>query len=106
MPNNTNAWTTTRIREKLETSDEMVKRSLLVLYDYQTTVEQNSQETVENNGVGFNGVDAPFLSSVAEWVMKGNRITPKQMVIVRKKIYKYSTQLAKIANKRLQTNLV
>lgn len=91
-------WTKDEIKTLLETSDKMVQRSLLKLYEYQTKDEQQAQYTMHHNNVGFNGFDSEFLSSVAEWILAGKQITPKQMSFTRKKMLKYSKQLATIAN--------
>lgn len=109
----TTNWTPERIRAKLATSDVMVERSILKLYERQTSTEQATESTQEHNGVGFNGVDAPLLSSFATYIMRmsrpsvdgryparreGARLTEKQRVIARRKLQKYAAQLARIAN--------
>lgn len=94
----TTHWTKERILELLETSDKMVHRSIVKIYEYQTADEQSTESTSHHNGVGFNGIDAPLLSSFAKQVLNGRTLSPKQMIYARKKIMKYSNQLAKIAN--------
>lgn len=94
-------WTKEEIKELLEKNDEMVKRSVLKLYERQTELEQSSEETREDNGVGFNGADAPILSSFAKFIIKAGFLTSKQTAIARKKLVKYSNQLAKIANGKI-----
>jgi hypothetical protein len=99
-------WTKDAILSKLESDNMMVERSLLVMYQRQTADEQQTQGTSHENGVGFNGTDAPFLSKMAEWVKggakrnipEGKRLSEKQRVIVRKKLKKYSRQLIEAAN--------
>jgi hypothetical protein len=101
-------WTKEAILSKLETSDVMVERSLLIMYERQTADEQQTQGTSHENGIGFNGTDAPFLSKLAEWVKggaerkipEGKRLSEKQRVIVRKKLKKYSRQLIEAANSK------
>lgn len=91
-------WTQERIKELLTTNDTMVVRSLIKLYNLQTDDEQRSEETVHSNGVGFNGCDSQILTSISKQYISKGFITPKQMVLVRKKIFKYSRQLTLIAN--------
>lgn len=91
-------WTKEEIKDLILKNDEMVKRSIIKLYDYQTEYEKVSGETHEFNGVGFNGADSVILSSFAEFIKKTNFLTKKQTEIARKKLVKYSTQLTKIAN--------
>jgi len=97
---NFKVWKKEEIKLLLETNDEMVARSVKTLYEFQTTEEQIEKTTSANNGVGFNGHDAEFMSNIAEWLLSGRTLTHKQLNIARKKIIKYSNQLASIANAR------
>ena len=83
-------WTKETILDKLDNSDEMVKRSLLRLYAEQTADEQAMGATTEHNGFGFNGVDSEFLSSVAKFLTEKGYLSPKQVAWTRKKIRKYA----------------
>ena len=94
-------WTVDKMKEILNKYDDQVCKAIVKLYDYQTYDEQICQDTHEQNGVGFNGVDAPILSSFAEFYKKTGFLTPKQLVIARKKIMKYAGQLCKIANQEV-----
>lgn len=91
-------WTKEEIKNLLQTNDTMLCRSLKVLYSYQTEDEKYCRDTITRNGMGFNGTDAKFLSSCAEFYIKNGFLTNNQKVIVRKKMLKYSNQLTKIAN--------
>jgi len=95
-------WTEDRIREKLATNAVMVERSLLYLFSLQEPDEREGHVTVAQNGVGFNRVDAAFLTSVAKYVRRstraeGERMTPKQLFHARKSLRKYARQLARHA---------
>lgn len=91
-------WTEEEIKNLVQTNDEVLYRALKELYACQTADEQISRETHEINGMGFNGVDAPILSSMAEFLKKTGFLTPKQKIICRKKLVKYNKQLTKLAN--------
>ena len=91
-------WTKEEIHELVQTNDIVLYRALKKLYDCQTADEQASGETKEHNGAGFNSVDAQFLTSVAEFMIRNGFLTEKQKVITRKKMVKYTKQLTKIAN--------
>lgn len=91
-------WTKEEIKNLIQTNDKMVALSLKQLYNYQTEYERTSHETTENNGVGFNGVDAPILTSFTLFYLEKGYLSPKQTEIARKKLIKYSGQLTKIAN--------
>jgi len=96
-------WNAATIKERLIVSDKWVTRGVITIFEYQTAAEQNSHTTCEDNGVGFNGVDAELLSSYAEFASKNGYLTKGQMVYARKKLLKYSGQLAKIANTKIIT---
>jgi hypothetical protein len=91
-------WNKATIRAKLETSDAWLTRGLVAIYNKQTDSEQNDGQTHEDNGIGFNGADAELLSSYASQFIARGFLTPKQIEFTRKKMLKYSGQLAKIAN--------
>lgn len=91
-------------------NDTVAVSALIKLYARQTADEQASQATGHDNGVGFNGTDAPFLSSLAEQAIarradrKAGRIpshytdlSPRQIAALRKAITKYGRQLLEIA---------
>ena len=94
-------WTKSEISSLLYSNDKMVVRSLIKLYNYQTEEEKAEEMTKEDNGVGFNAIDAEILSNIAEQVIKTKRLTFKQLELVRRKIMKYAGQLTKIANNQI-----
>jgi hypothetical protein len=97
------------IREKLETSDKWLFRAVVAIYERQTADEQAAEETRENNGIGFSGVDAAILSSFAKQIMEWNRgestyrtpLSERQTTLARKKMKKYAGQLSRIAAARV-----
>ena len=91
-------WTEEEIKTLIQTNDKVLYGALRKLYDCQTADEKSMGETNENNGVGFNGVDAPILTSMAEFLNKRGYLTDKQKIIVRKKLVKYNKQLTKLSN--------
>ena len=91
-------WTPDEIRENIQKDDKWLARSILAIYQKQTADEQSSQRTKHENGVGFNRVDAKFMSSLALFFQVNGYFSPKQKAIARKKIVKYKNQLALIAN--------
>jgi hypothetical protein len=75
------------------TNREDVTRALVLLHSFQTYGEQMSHSTHEQNGQGFNMVDATFCTSVAEWVLDGKPMSAKQFTSISKIIRKYSGQI-------------
>lgn len=91
-------WTEDEIRNLIQTNDKALYRGLLRLYQEQTADEQRCGETSHRNGVGFNGTDSKFLSSVAEFLKKTGFLTEKQRCVTRRKMMKYVGQLTRLAN--------
>ncbi len=100
-------WNKTNIRELLEKNDRAVNRGIIRIYEYQTQDEKKKAQTKESNGVGFNGVDAPFGTFLAEYILSKrknvndyNVLTGNFLERARKITIKYAGQLAFIANER------
>lgn len=91
-------WTEDEIKNLIQTNDKVLYGALKKIYAEQTSDEQATGETNHQNGVGFNGVDAPILSSFAEFLNRTGFLTPKQKAIARKKLVKYNRQLTRLAN--------
>ncbi len=86
------------IRELLRTNDRAVMRAIWVLYERQTSTEILSRQTIDANGIGFNALDAEFLTSLAEQAEERGTLTEKQIAAGRKAVMKYAGQLVRIAN--------
>lgn len=91
-------WTKDEIKSLLEKNDLFVAKSVVKIWERQTTSEKTSQSTEVNNGIGFNGLDAKIMSSFAEYFVTHGRLSAKQLNLARKKIMKYAKQLTSIAN--------
>jgi len=83
-------------------------RAMLAIYAKQTATEQATEATSEDNGVGFNGLDAEILSSFSKQVQRWDAtpadqrrfpvpLSEKQLTIARRKMAKYAGQLARLA---------
>jgi len=88
------------LKEKLASDARWALRGLVRIYEYQTEEEKAIEGTRENNGVGFTGVDGDILSSFAKQVMMGRNLSPKQSVILFKKMPKYASQLERVASSK------
>lgn len=86
------------VREKLETNQAWLERAIVRLYEHQTNEEQEMQQTSEDNGVGFNAVDAHKLSYYATWIKAGNHLSDKYLQDAFKRVPKYSKQIFKLIN--------
>jgi len=93
-------YTVEGIKEKLRTNDAWLYRGIKAIYAYQTAEEKHAHSTREDNGVGFNHVDALILSSFARQLAVRDFLTPPQIAIARKKMVKYAGQLLRIVESK------
>jgi hypothetical protein len=91
-------WTKEEIYTGIATNYRWLTAAILTLYQNQTQEEQQKRITVEYNKKGYNGIDAPFMSSLAQCLQAGRELSPKQQDAARCVLRKYSGQLTKIAN--------
>ena len=94
------------VREQLKTDERWAKHALLKIYELQTAEEQAAGYTKIYNGVGFSGVHAEIMSSLAEQLLMKGWLSPKQMLIVHKIIQKYTRQVIMISDPDKLTALV
>lgn len=78
-------------------------RAALRIFKYQTTEEADFGATLESNGVGFNGFDANFVTSVVKQHLEGRRLTKKQSDALRRIMPKYAEQLYRIVYEKPST---
>jgi hypothetical protein len=96
------SWSSEEIKAKLQINDALVERGIVLIYQFQTEDEKETYFARHDNGVGFNKFDSEILTSFAEQINEGKHLTIKQMAVARKRIIKYTKQLTKIANDKLQ----
>lgn len=81
------------LKSQIARNNNQAVKALLTVYRNQTYEEQTVQETIEDNGIGFNGTDAEFCSSLAENYLRFHRLSDKQYSSLRKVMQKYARQL-------------
>lgn len=81
------------LKSQIARNNNQAVKALLTIYRNQTYEEQTVQETIEDNGIGFNGTDAEFCSSLAENYLKFHKLSDKQYNSLRKVMQKYAGQL-------------
>ena len=91
-------WTVDEIKKFMDTNDHVLYEAIKRVYAQQTDDEQKSESTREHNGVGFNAIDAPFLSSLAKSLQRYGRLTDRQKAAGRKAMKKYAGQVTMLAN--------
>lgn len=85
------------IRAKLGSDAAWALRGLTVIHSHQTFAEQEASQTVEDNGIGFTGLDAVFLTSLYNSYQRYGSLTAKQMEHLFRKMPKYAAQLERVA---------
>ena len=86
-------WNIETLKDLLKRNNKAVERAILLLYSFQTEAEKSIGVTSANNGKGFNKFDSEILSSYAEQLQEGRRLTIKQLCVARPKILKYTKQI-------------
>lgn len=95
----TKANVLTYVRHQLGTNPVWAVKALVRIFqENQTADEQVSEATKHDNGVGFTGTDAMFLSSLAKAQLQHGHLTDKQMVYVFRKMPKYARQVVAMSN--------
>jgi hypothetical protein len=82
-----------QLRQRLASNDRWALRALMRIYHNQTADEQNSESTIERNCIGFTGPDAEILTSFARQYQRRGSLSPKQMIILRRRIPAYARQI-------------
>lgn len=95
----TKTYTQEEIRKLVGTDDLWAVRALLAIYERQTEDEKTNHMTKHENHVGFSGIDAEILTSIAEQA-KRHGLSAKQLALVKKRMPKYSRQLYEIAQSK------
>jgi hypothetical protein len=93
-------YTIEEVREKLATDRKWAERAIVVLHGKQTESEKITATTQYENHVGFNAVDAPFLSSLAESLKRFPHLTERQLYYAHKKLPKYAKQLLELGKEK------
>lgn len=96
-----------QVIEMLKTNDKAVARALVALNARQTASEQRTEGTMYQNGEGFTPADARMGTNMANFYIKFNRLSEKQIAYWRKpnargvpRICKYANQLVEIAQEK------
>lgn len=101
-------WNETLIRSRLDVDDKWVCHALKVLYQRQTADEREQGIAKHANGMGFNAMDASFMSSLASQYIEKGWLSRKQIAAARRAdIGKYWKQLLEViqANERLKEGI-
>lgn len=82
------------VKQQLATNKVWATKALIRIFqENQTNDEQVAKVTSHDNGIGFSGCDAAFLSSLAEQYLRRGSLSEKQMAFVHRKMPKYARQV-------------
>ena len=98
---NQRAWKE-ELQKLLCRSDQAVESALVRIYDLQTPLEKATDMSVQENGYGFNRVDAQYLSKYANMVKMGHHLTKDEVCRVRSRMLKYWKQLMVLSKENLK----
>ena len=98
-------WTEAEIKENLRKYDKWVERAIVAIYNLQTEYEKQAHGTNRYNNVGFNKIDAGFLSDLAEGYKEYGSLTEAQIDAGRDAIMKYAGQLKMLANGNIEEKM-
>jgi len=87
------SYTKEQIKENLSKNPKWIERALVVLHNLQTTEEQITNETIKENGVGFNSSDSRYLSYCSKWVKSGKHLNEKHLQKCGQRLPKYWKQI-------------
>ena len=96
------AYTKEQIVEMLGKNDKAICRALVVLYNNQTSEEQQTESTRVNNGKGFSGPDARIGTSMAKFYMSRGFLTNQQLSYWRRPSKKGTMKIAKYVRQLLE----
>ena len=95
------------VKGQLATNKVWATKALVRIYqENQTVDEQVAKTTSHDNGIGFSGCDAEFLSSLAEQYLRRGNLSDKQMTFVFKKMPKYARQVVAMSDAARLENMV
>ncbi|MDR2115854.1 MAG: hypothetical protein LBP87_05680 [Planctomycetaceae bacterium] len=93
-------WTAEEIHTNIHQSYKWLVRAVLALYQLQTNEEKTQKTTIAKNNIGFNVIDARYMSNIAQQLQTGKHLTMKEQYIARRTLKKYYGQLLRIANSK------
>jgi hypothetical protein len=94
------------VKTKLSSDPQWSQQALLRIYQFQTEEEQQSRDTLYNNGVGFSGVDGRILTSFAKQLKNKHYLTDKQLTLLMKKMPKYWEQIVRVSDEEKLKSLI
>lgn len=93
-------WTRKDIETLLRDRDDAVMKAALRMAYLQTPEERRGRDSYFQNGWGPTKYDAGFLEGISRYYLANGYMTERQIQEARRRLYKYSGQLASLANQK------
>ena len=94
------------LKNLLKTNNKALLKAIVLIYDSQTEEEKRTNESVEDNKLGFSKIDAKDLSTVARKIKREEVLTESELAKSRNKMPKYWKQLMIISKRNMQEQKV
>lgn len=92
------------LKDLLKTNDKALFKSITLIYNNQTTEEQQKQESIDDNYIGFSKIDAKEMSLIAKKIKNKEPLTKGEIYKSRNKMCKYWKQLMHISLEKQKEN--
>ena len=90
--------TVNQARRLIQEDDAFLERAVVIVYDRQHEHEKGSRSkadrSIYRNGFGLSAADASRISYNARWVLSGRHLTGWHLEEARRRMLKYSAQVA------------
>lgn len=90
------------LKDLLKTNNKALLRAIVLIYDNQTPEEKDKGESIENNYIGFNKIDAKEMGDIAKKIKANKALTKVELAKSRNKMQKYWKQLMIISKKQVE----
>jgi hypothetical protein len=77
-------WTEEQVASRLATDNDWLERALVMLYQRQTEVERNINETLDSNQCGFQRADVLRFSVLARKIQNGVHLSDTEIAYTRR----------------------
>lgn len=94
------------LKNLLKTNNKALFKAIVLVYDSQTEEEKRTNESVEENKIGFSKIDAKELSAIARKIKREEILTEGELAKSRNKMPKYWKQLMVISKRNMQRQKV
>lgn len=94
------------LKNLLKTNNKALFKAIVLIYDSQTEEEKRTNESVEDNKLGFSKIDAKDLSTIARKIKREEALTEGELAKSKNKMPKYWKQLMVISKRNMQEQKV